>query len=73
MKCPCPSTTNLVTVVECPLPYASHICLKISTSAFGTMGMCRQIQAYVDEFLAMVTEDVVHGVYKVCDSVIFSV
>ena len=27
--------------------------------------MCRQMQIHPDEFLAMVTEGVVHGVYKV--------
>ena len=38
---------------------------QISVSEFGTMGMCRQLQTCTDEYLAMVTKGVVHGVYKV--------
>ena len=38
---------------------------KISTSEFGTMGVRRRIRACIDEFLATVTEGVVHSVYKV--------
>ena len=38
---------------------------KISTSECGTVRMHRRFRACTDEFLAMVTEDVVHRVYKV--------
>ena len=37
----------------------------MSDAEFGSVNMRRQMQACVDEFLAMVTEGVVHGVYKV--------
>ena len=40
-------------------------CFNISASEFGSMGMYRRMQACSDEFLATVTEGVVHGVYKV--------
>ena len=38
---------------------------KISISDFGTVGMHRQKEVCADKFLAMVTEGVVHSVYKV--------
>ena len=38
---------------------------KISASEFCTMGMPKRKRACADEFLATVTEGVVHGVYKV--------
>ena len=62
------------TVAKRPLPctsYGSFKMFKISASEFRTVGMCRRMRACRDEFLAMVTEGVVHGVYKGCDSVIF--
>ena len=49
------------TVGKCPLPCASYESVKmfkISTSEFGTMGMW----VCPDEFLAMATEGVAHGV-----------
>ena len=55
-------------VANCPLPctsYGSFKLFKISTSDFRTVGMHRQKRACTDEFLAMVTEGVVHSVYKV--------
>ena len=39
-------------------------CFKISASEFGTMCMCRRMRACTDEFLAAVTEGVVHGLYN---------
>ena len=51
-----------------PKPYVSHRSFemfKITTSEFGTVGMCRRMLTCTDEFLATVTEGVVHGVYKV--------
>ena len=50
------------TVAKRPLPcvsYESCKMFKISTSEFGTVGMCRQIQAHTDEFLGTETEGVV--------------
>ena len=38
---------------------------KISASKFGTVTMRRRFRACTDEFLARVTEGVVHGIYKV--------
>ena len=38
---------------------------KISAFEFGTMSKRRRMQACTDEFLATVTEGVVHDVYKV--------
>ena len=35
---------------------------KIFASEFGTLSMHRRVQAFVDEFLVMVTEGVVHSV-----------
>ena len=46
---------------------------KIFASEFHTMGMRRQMQACIDEFLDMVTEGAVHGVYKVVTRVSFGV
>ena len=46
---------------------------KISTSEFCITGMCRGMRACSDEFLATVTEGVVHGVYKVVTRLSFSV
>ena len=46
---------------------------KISASEFGTMGIRRQMRACTDEFLAMVTEGVVHSVQKVVTWSCFSV
>ena len=46
---------------------------KISTSEVCTLGMRKQIRAWIDEFLAMVTEGVAHGVYKVVTWSSFSV
>ena len=40
-------------------------CLKFPPSEFHTVVMCRGMQACKDKFLAMVTEGVVQGVYKV--------
>ena len=54
------------TVAKCPLPCMScrsFKMFKIATSEIGTLSMSRPIQACTDEFLAMVTEGVVHGVY----------
>ena len=51
-----------------PLPCESYRIfrlLKISASDFGTVGMRGQFRAYMNEFLATVTEGVVHGVHKV--------
>ena len=48
-----------------PLPCASHgsfEMFKISASEFGTVSMRSRIRACVDDFLATVTEGVVHGV-----------
>ena len=45
--------------------YTSFKMFKISASEFCTMNIRRHMQACVDEFLAMVTEGVVHAVYKV--------
>ena len=45
--------------------YKSFKMSKLSSSEFGTMYMWRGMQACEDEFLAMVTEGVVCGVYKV--------
>ena len=56
------------TVAKHPLPCASYGSFKMfntSASEFGTVSMYRQIRACTDEFLATVTEGVVHGVYKV--------
>ena len=62
------------TVAKFPLhcaSYGSIKILKISASEFGTMR--RQVQAWADELLDTVTEDVVHGVYKVVTQSSFSV
>ena len=64
------------TVVKCPIPFASYEilkCFKISTSEFGTVGMGRRIRACTNEFLATITEGVVHGVYKVVTRSSFTV
>ena len=56
------------TVVKRPLSSTScgnFRMFKISHSEFGTMGMHRWMGAYTDEFLTIVTEAVVHSVYKV--------
>ena len=45
--------------------YGTFKMFKISASEFNTMGMNRWKLVCVDEFLTMVTEGVVHGVYKV--------
>ena len=55
------------TVVRRPLPHlsdGSFKMFKISLSDFGTVGMCRRVQARADEFPPIVTEGVVHVVYK---------
>ena len=52
-------------VAKRQLPCGSFKMFKISASEFRTMGMCRQMQACTDEFLATVPEDVIHSVYKV--------
>ena len=46
---------------------------EVSTSEFGTVSMCRRMQACTDEFSAAVTEGVVHGVYKVVTKLYFGV
>ena len=54
------------TVAKHPLPCASYRrfkMFKISASEFGTVSRHRQMWACTDEFLAMVTEGVVHSVY----------
>ena len=54
------------TLVKHLLPWVfngSFKIFKISTSEFGTVGVHRQMQVRRDEFLATVTEGVVHGVY----------
>ena len=59
---------NVESVVDRPKPYASHGSFKmfqISASELGTLGMHRRMRACADEFLATVTEGVVHNVYKV--------
>ena len=59
-----------------PLPcvsYGSFKMIKISTSEFCTVGMRRRVRTCTDDFLAMVTEDVVHCVYKVMTRSSFSV
>ena len=51
-----------------PLPsasYRSFKMFKISASDFGTVGERRQKRPCADNFVAMVTEAVVHGVYSV--------
>ena len=56
------------TVTKCPLPCTFHRSFKmftISTSEFGTMGYADECEHVSDEFLAMVTEGVVHSVFKV--------
>ena len=40
-------------------------CLKFNVKEFGSVRMCRGIRACAYEFVAMVTEGVVHGVCKV--------
>ena len=45
--------------------------LKISAFDCGTVSMRRQKLASADKFLAMVTEGVVHGVYKVLTRSVF--
>ena len=37
---------------------------KLSTSEFGTLSICRWMRAWADEFLATVTEGVLHRGYK---------
>ena len=44
--------------------YGSFRLFKISASSFGTVDMRRQFCTCAFEFLAMVTEGVVHSVYK---------
>ena len=39
--------------------------LKISASEFSTVVVCRQMRVCTDEFLATVTEGVLHGICKV--------
>ena len=46
---------------------------KISAPECHTVGMCRQMQACTDEFLAMVTKGVDQTVYKVVSKSSFSV
>ena len=46
---------------------------KISASEFCILGMYRRMQACTDEFLAVVTEDVVHSGYKVVTRACFGV
>ena len=56
------------TVAKHPLPFASYgncKMFKISDSEFRTMDIHRRMRACADEFLAMVAEGVVHGVYMV--------
>ena len=53
------------TVVKRSLPCASYISFKmfkIYASEFGTIDMRRQVRACANEFLAIVTESVVHDV-----------
>ena len=38
---------------------------KIYASEFGSVGMHKRMRACADEFLATITEGVVHSVYKV--------
>ena len=55
-------------VSNCPLPcesYGSFKLFKISASDFSTMSIRRQFRLCTYEFLATVTESVVHSVYKV--------
>ena len=47
--------------------------VKISSSKFGTLDMCRQFHACAYEFLTTVTEGVVYGVHKVGIQSSFSV
>ena len=61
------------TMVKCPcVSYISFVRFKISASEFGTIGMRRRKQACTDQFLATVTEGVVHGVYKLVTKSSFS-
>ena len=46
---------------------------QISASEFGTVSIRRRMQAFADEFLAMVTEGVVNGVFSVVTWPYFSV
>ena len=82
VKLHCPSTTVRFykqacgTVVKCPIPcacYGNFNMFQISASEFGTMDMCRQMRAWADEFVVMVTEGMVHGVCKVVAQPSFSV
>ena len=55
-------------VANHPLPYVSYASFEkfqISTSVFGTVSMSRRFCACTYEFLALVTEGVVHSVHKV--------
>ena len=55
------------TVAKCPLPctlYGSCKMFKIFASDFGTVGMSRRPRACAHEFLTIVTEGVVQGVYN---------
>ena len=63
-------------VTKCPLPrvfYRSFKRFKIANSEFGTVSMCRQMHACADEYLAAVTESVVHSVYRVVTQSFFGV
>ena len=56
------------TVAKYALPcmaYGSFKMCKISLHISETMSMCRRTRACTDKFLAMVSEGVVHCVYKV--------
>ena len=64
------------TMAKCHLPCVfcrSFKILIISASEFGTVSMCRQMRGCTDEFLATVSERVVHGVYQVVTRSSFSV
>ena len=64
------------TVAKLPLPcafYKSFKMCKMSVSEFGSVGMRRRMDACTSEFLAVVTESVVHGEYNVVTRPSFSV
>ena len=70
----CIRPCDTVTKVLLPrVTYGSFKRFKISSSGLLTMSMRRRMRACADEFLAMVTEGLVHGVRKVVTRSSFSV
>ena len=59
-----------------PLPWVScesFNMFKIPAFEFGTVNICRRMQACAVDFLATVTEGLVHSVYKIVTSLSFTV